>query len=251
MMTADEKNHVISNANDELDRQIMRLDSIFPFIAGEISDEARLGSLSHWAYSNRNAPKTASNERPRREVASNKDLVHALQEAEAASRSEARRDAVLARRQRRAHADSDMDDVRAAGSRKAQSSRSRLAGGDHTPASHNQSGATGSSGQAKRRKVERPVAVEAGAAMERSASGAGGSGRAVSKDAADATKKRSRAPNSNATSRKRYVCFVLRWYDLTNYEQKQHWGHRCRLSRYSSFSACWDCCCCDYATQRS
>ncbi|KAL4782845.1 hypothetical protein BJX76DRAFT_331637 [Aspergillus varians] len=200
MMTADEKNHVISNANDELDRQIMRLDSVFPFIAGEISDEARLGSLSHWAYSNRNAPKTTTNERPRREVASNKDLVHAIQEAEAASRSEARREAVLARRQRRAHVDSDMDEARAAGSRKGQSSKSRVTGDN---VAHNQSGAAGSSGQAKRRKVERPVTGEAGAAMERSASGAGASARAASRDATDAIKKRSRAPNANSAARKR------------------------------------------------
>ncbi|KAL2839976.1 hypothetical protein BJY01DRAFT_218871 [Aspergillus pseudoustus] len=200
MVTADEKNHVISNANDELDRQIMRLDSIFPFIAGEISEEARLGSLNHWAYSNRNATKSTGSERPRREAASNKDLVHALQEAEAVSRSEARREAVLARR-RRAHADSDFDDGRAAGSRKGQSNKSRVAA-DHGSLGQNQP-ATGSSGQAKRRKVERPPNVEAGAAMERSASGAGASARGGAKESTDAIKKRQRAPNANAAARKR------------------------------------------------
>ncbi|GAB1203946.1 hypothetical protein APSETT445_002591 [Aspergillus pseudonomiae] len=195
MMTADEKNHVISNANDELDRQLLRLDTIFPFIAGEISDEARLGSLTHWAYSNRNAVKTTTNERPRREAASNKDLAHALHEAEAASRSEARREAVLARKQRRTHADSDFDDARAGG-RKGQSGKARgAAANDASAVGHGQAGA---SGQTKRRKVERPPTVDTGAAMERSASGAGASGRAGSKDAADATKKRSRAPNANA-----------------------------------------------------
>ncbi|KKK21413.1 hypothetical protein AOCH_007023, partial [Aspergillus ochraceoroseus] len=206
MMTADEKNHVISNANDELDRQLMRLDSIFPFIAGEISEESRLGSLSHWAYSNRNVPKPPPNERPRREAASNKDLVHALQEAEAASRSEARREAALARRQRRAHADSDLEEVRAAGARKGQGSKSRGgagagAGVDQASLGHTQGGTTGSSGQTKRRKVERPAAVEAaGTPMERSASGAGSSARAASKEVGDATKKRVRAPNSNTTA---------------------------------------------------
>ncbi|KAL5336766.1 hypothetical protein BJX70DRAFT_371476 [Aspergillus crustosus] len=200
MMTADEKNHVISNANDELDRQIMRLDSIYPFIAGEISDEARLGSLSHWAYSNRDAPKTTAAERPRREAASNKDLVHALQEAEAASRSETRREAVMARRQRRGHADSDLDEARAAGNRKGQGNKNRVPAGDGA-LRHNQPGTMGSSGQAKRRKVERP-AVE-GAAMERSASGAGASARTTSKDGTEPIKKRPRAPNTNAAARKR------------------------------------------------
>ncbi|PYH28587.1 putative PHD finger domain protein (Ing1) [Aspergillus neoniger CBS 115656] len=200
MMTADEKNHVISNANDELDRQLTRLDSIFPFIAGEISDEARLGSLTHWAYTNRNAPKTTTNERPRREAASTKELAHAIHEAEAASRSEARREAVIARRQRRTHADSDLDDVRAGGARKGQSSKSRGGAGTGDQAGHGQ-GNTGS-GQAKRRKVERPAPVEAGAAMERTASSASTSRQAASKDPAEATKKR-RAPNTNAAARKR------------------------------------------------
>ncbi|KAL4976681.1 hypothetical protein BDW66DRAFT_49166 [Aspergillus desertorum] len=204
MLTADEKNHVISNANDELDRQLMRLDSIFPFIAGEVSEEARLGSLSHWAYSNRNVPKTTTNERPRREAASNKDLAHALHEAEAASRSEARREAVLARKQRRAHADSDLEEARAAGSRKGQSNKNRAVGVDH---GHSQAGTAGSS-QTKRRKVERPGTAETGAAMERSASGTGASGRAVSKDAIDTTKKRSRASNVNAAARKRNITGV-------------------------------------------
>ncbi|KAL2866541.1 putative PHD finger domain protein (Ing1) [Aspergillus lucknowensis] len=200
MMTADEKNHVISNANEELDRQIMRLDMIFPWISGEISEEARLGSLNHWAYSNRNAAKS-TNERPRREAASNKDLVHALHEAEAASRSEARREAVLARRQRRAHADSDLEEARAAGSRKGQGSKGRVPA-DAGSIGQSHSGNTGSSSQAKRRKVERPATVEGSAAMERSVSSAGGS-RGGPKDTADATKKRPRAPNANAAARKR------------------------------------------------
>jgi hypothetical protein len=209
MMTADEKNHVISNANDELDRQLLRIDGVFPFIAGEISEEARLGSLTHWAYSNRNAAKTTTNERPRREVASNRqDLNHAL-ENEAGSRSDARRDA--ARKQRRTHADSDFDDARASGSRKGQVSKPRsgvgAATGDLSVGHGAQtSGASGTSGATKRRKVERPPAADTGAAMERSASGAGNvSGRGASKDAtaSDATKKRSRAPNTNAAARKR------------------------------------------------
>ncbi|PKY02789.1 hypothetical protein P168DRAFT_291910 [Aspergillus campestris IBT 28561] len=184
MMTADEKNHVVSNANDELDRQLLRLDTIYPYIAGEISEEARMGSVTHWAYSNRNTAKPPANERPRREAASNKDLAHALHEAEAASRSEARREAVLARRQRRTHVDSDMDDTRG---RKGQGSKSRA-------------GEAGHGAQTKRRKVERPAPVD-GAAMERTTSGTGASGRGVSKDGAE-VKKRARAPNSTA-ARKR------------------------------------------------
>lgn len=195
MMTADEKNHVISNANEELDRQIVRLDTVFPYIAGEISEEARLGSLTHWAYSNKSAAKAATTERPRREAVSNRqDLTHALHEAEAASRSEARREAVLARKQqRRAPVDVDYEDAR--GARKGASGKSR---GDNA----------GESAASKRRKVERPSTVDIGTPMERSASGPG-SQRVTSKDAAE--KKRSRAPNTggSAAARKKYVCVLF------------------------------------------
>jgi len=189
-MTADEKNHVISNANEELDRQIVRLDTVFPYIAGEISDEARLGSLSHWAYSNKSAAKAATNERPRREAVNHRqDLTHVLQEAEAASRSEARREAVLARKARRGNVDADYEDTRAP--RKTNTTKSR---GDNT---------TADSAAAKRRKVERPAPVDIGTSMERTVSGAGNQ-RVSSKDGAE--KKRSRAPNPNAAAaRKKYV----------------------------------------------
>ncbi|EAW10601.1 putative PHD finger domain protein (Ing1) [Aspergillus clavatus NRRL 1] len=208
MMTADEKNHVISNANDELDRQLLRTDGIFPFIAGEISEESRLGSLTHWAYSNRNAAKTVTNERPRRETASNKqDFAHGGHEGEGSHRGDARREG--ARKQRRTHADSDFDDARASGSRKGQAGKSRGGAGtapSEQPAVGAQGSGAGTSGATKRRKVERPPPVDTGVAvMERSASGTGNaSARGASKDATgDATKKRSRAPNPNAASRKR------------------------------------------------
>jgi hypothetical protein len=192
MMTADEKNHVISNANEELDRQIIRLDTVFPYIAGEISEEARLGSLTHWAYSNKSAAKAATNERPRREaVAHRQDLSHVLHEAEAASRSEARRDAVMARKQRRAHVDADYEEVRGSGARKTNNGKSR--GGDQT---------ADPSVAPKRRKVERPhLPVDTSVPMERSASGAT-SQRVANKDPAE--KKRSRAPNPTAAARKKY-----------------------------------------------
>lgn len=204
MMTADEKNHVITNANDELDHQLFRLDSIFPYIAGEISEESRLGSLNHWAYSNRSNAKTAgstANERPRREAASNNTahLVQALHEAEAASRSEARREAALARKHRRNHAESDFDETRAGGARKGAVAKTTDAVAVSTAA------------PAKRRRVEKPQPAPTGAAMERSLSGVNSAGRATSKDAAGSdAKKRARAPNAvSAAGRKRYGFLIV------------------------------------------
>lgn len=203
-MTADEKNHVISNANDELGHQITRLDTVFPYIAGEVSDESRLGSLTHWAYSNRGTVTKTTNERPRREAAAAKEL--AAQEAESLSRSEARREAVVARKHRRGHAD-EFDDARASGARKSHGAKARAGGtaaaGEHTAID----GTTGATAATKRRKVER-LPAESGTAMERTVSGTSNAGRAASKDTpgSDATKKRSRAPNSNPTAaRKRYA----------------------------------------------
>lgn len=214
-MTADEKNHVITNANDELDRQMLRLDTVFPYMAGEISEETRLGSLTHWAYSNKNTAKAAERERPRRETASHRHD-HGHHENEAASRSEARREAALARKQRRAqHADSDLDEHRVTASRKGHASRARGSGagagvsGQSAAGHAGASGSAGSAAPAKRRKVERPPTVDTGAAaMERSNSGVGNStGRANSKDvpAQEAGKKRTRAPNGTTGARKRYV----------------------------------------------
>lgn len=233
MMTADEKNHVISNANEELDRQIVRLDTVFPYIAGEISEEARLGSLTHWAYSNKTAAKAATTERPRREAVANRpDLTQAF-EAEAASRSELRREAVLARKQRRTNVDADYEDSRTA--RKANSGKSR---GDN--------GTVEQSAAAKRRRVDRPQAMEIGAPMERSASGAGGQ-RAPNKDAAE--KKRSRAPNaSGATARKKYVFLVTKkpFRLLTLFQDQRY--IQCYLASFGSLASYWhiqcptDCC---------
>jgi hypothetical protein len=211
MMTADEKNHVISNANEELDRQIVRLDTVFPYIAGEISEEARLGSLTHWAYSNKTAAKAATNERPRREAVNHRqDLSHVLHEAEAASRSEARREAVLARKQRRAHVDADYEETRSSGARKTNNGKSR--GGD----------AADPSAAPKRRKVERPaLPVDTSIPMERSASGAQ-SQRAANKDTAE--KKRSRAPNSTAAARKKYAlpCFTPAMHQTNAFTGPMH-----------------------------
>lgn len=254
-MTADEKNHVISNANEELDRQIIRLDTVFPYIAGEISEEARLGSMSHWAYSNKSTAKAATNERPRREAVSQRqDIAYPLHEAEVASRSEARREAVQARR-RRNHIDADYEEPRGAG-RKTNTGKSRA---DNAPADQ----------APKRRKVERPTAIDMGAPMERSASGTGNQ-RASAKDGTE--KKRSRAPNSTtAAARKKYVpnqvtpnthkanclsllpqakchiqCWIARVGPLTSYRNIQCPARSCKprpqhspTTVFTSSAECW------------
>ncbi|KAI9814595.1 MAG: hypothetical protein M1827_003151 [Pycnora praestabilis] len=117
LVTLDEKNHVISTATEALNKQLMRCDSSFPYIEGEISEEARCGSLTHWAYADKTLGKpngTMAGERSRRDVAATNSLAAAaaaIHEGEAAaSRSESRREAMLARKNRNHHVDSDLDE---------------------------------------------------------------------------------------------------------------------------------------------
>ncbi|KAF2857652.1 hypothetical protein K470DRAFT_260593 [Piedraia hortae CBS 480.64] len=46
----EEKNIVLAEANRVLSQQLMRFDSVLPHLDEEISEEARLGSSTHWAY---------------------------------------------------------------------------------------------------------------------------------------------------------------------------------------------------------
>ena len=101
LVSLDEKNHVISTATQALQKQLARCESSYGSVGNEISDEARHGSLSHWAYAEKPGSRTngSSNERPRRDVANASSLA-GLTSEEMASRSESRREAMAARRSR-------------------------------------------------------------------------------------------------------------------------------------------------------
>jgi len=168
----DEKNHVLTTANDTLARQLARLDGTIPYIETEISEEARLGSNTHWALPHmKDLRRTAvppPTERSRREIQAANSLAAAaaaVHEGDiAATRSEARREAMLAKRTRHANLDSDFDD-RGAG-KKAQTTKHRkmqevLAGNVKSI------GAGSLAAQShKRRRIEKGVAP----ALDRSAS---------------------------------------------------------------------------------
>ncbi|KAH8697586.1 hypothetical protein BGW36DRAFT_169716 [Talaromyces proteolyticus] len=198
MMTADEKNHVLTNANDELDHQLFRLNTIFPYISGEVSEEARLGSLTHWAYTNRTTAKAATtgNERPRREAASaTSHFVHALHESEGLShRGDGRRE--NPRKQRRNHAELDSDDIRTVTNRKGGAAKARANAVYHADS------AITAQAPKRRKVVEKPAPVQVGGTiMERSISAVTNNGRAVSKDSLNAdAKKRPRATNAVSTA---------------------------------------------------
>lgn len=126
LATLDEKNHVINTAIDCLEKQQKRCNSSFPHIEDEISEEARLGSLTHWAYTDKAAEKKGiiAGERTRR-AANNAAAIH---EAEvAALRSESRREALASKKSRNQHLDSDFDDGRTVGKKAQASGKGRKA----------------------------------------------------------------------------------------------------------------------------
>lgn len=213
MFTSDEKNHVLVNTNDELQRQLGRLDAVYPYVEGEVSDEARLGSSTHWAYSSedpKNKKKNngpSGNERTRREVAAANQS--AAQEADAASRSETRRQAVNTRKNKRTHADLDFEDGRPTTT----TTRKPAAGGKNqrstdTPdrsANSAANTATATPAPAKRRKVEKQAQTQPASTAEPTSNPIAGPADAKDTSAPDAApKKRTRAP-PNPAGRKRYA----------------------------------------------
>ncbi|KAI8307136.1 Transcriptional regulatory protein PHO23 [Colletotrichum sp. SAR11_59] len=111
----EEKNHVISTANDALQKQLARIDDVWPHVESEFSDEAKWGSNTHWAYpENRAVSKAAHAERSRREGAAAISAAAQQLAEEAAARSDARKQAVQAKKnQKTQHQETDGDDAEA------------------------------------------------------------------------------------------------------------------------------------------
>jgi hypothetical protein len=226
----DEKNVVMAEANRALAQQLARLDSVMPHIENEISEESRLGSLTHWAYQDNRTKKqttTSQSERNRRDVAATSSLAAAAAAVHdqdiAAARGEARRET---KKTNRAQAmDSDFDDRP---TKRAQTGKSRK-NADAEPKGSGLGIANGiaTAATTKRRKFEK--APTGGApAMERSASGMSTVTKAVrgagnttprSTPAVETTKKKGKpgpAPGTGA-GKKRYTRyrFLQCVYQLT------------------------------------
>ncbi|KAI2284999.1 hypothetical protein LOZ03_006655, partial [Ophidiomyces ophidiicola] len=198
--TMDEKNHVTRNAYLSLRKDMNRLEMIYPFVEKEVSDEARLGSRTHWAYLTKPAKPTgpSGSERPRREVATREHRDAAQDES---TQRETRRETTGVRKPRRTQAEIEADESR---SRKTNYNAKSRAG---APAEFSQVDQTAIIAPVpKRRRVEKPPPTPTFAVMERSASVATntGAGRSGVKEspAPESGKRRARAQNA-AASRKR------------------------------------------------
>lgn len=91
----DEKNVVLSEANRVLALQHKRLDSVWPHLEEEIGEDARLGSMTHWAYSdNRQKIKATTNTQSRRDgIAATNALANVAAAIHDNEVAQARRDA--------------------------------------------------------------------------------------------------------------------------------------------------------------
>lgn len=196
LVSLEEKNHVISTANDALQRQLARVNDVWPHLENEFSDEAKWGSTTHWAYPENRSGRSQP-ERMRRDGAAAISAAAQALADEAAARSDARKQALQAKRSlKNANQGSDMDEV----SKK--SSKARRATDNDSVGL----GISGAGGQ-KRRKTEK--GINGGTAMERTASGAlsaASKGKASPRGTpAPEPKKRKALPTAGAQAKKKYV----------------------------------------------
>ncbi|KAH6716581.1 hypothetical protein BKA61DRAFT_630780 [Leptodontidium sp. MPI-SDFR-AT-0119] len=206
LVSLDEKNHVISTASEALNKQLARIDECFPYIELEVSEEARFGSTTHWAYPENRQPKVPVGV-SRREIAAANSLSAAAQQIaeEAAARSDARKQAILERKKGKTQqAESDFDEERNKEKKVHGNTKGRKA------ADAVGLGITNGNGNPpKRRKVEKGPA--GGVVMEKSLSSVFANGATKGKAASPREtpvpepKKRSRATATNGQTRKRYV----------------------------------------------
>ncbi|KAG8405521.1 hypothetical protein J3458_022170 [Metarhizium acridum] len=115
LVSLEEKNHVLSTANEALQRQLARAEDVWPYLENEFSDEAKWGSTTHWAYpENRTGSKVSHTERARRDGAAAISAAAQALAEEAAARSDARKQAVQAKKGLKSQQqDSDADDLEA------------------------------------------------------------------------------------------------------------------------------------------
>ncbi|RKU44654.1 hypothetical protein DL546_002428 [Coniochaeta pulveracea] len=217
LVSLEEKNHVISGANEALDRQLNRIEELWPHLEGEFSDEAKWGSTTHWAYLDNRIAKANSNsqaERSRRDGAAALSAAAQQLAEEAAARSNDRKQAVAAKKNSKNQQANETD-----GQGKHQEpSRKSVAGKSRKPAApatetdggvglgiSNPSPANGTTAAPKRRKVDKQQAnAGSGAGVEKAMASVFGASAAKPKTtsprgtpAPEATKKRKALPTSS------------------------------------------------------
>ncbi|KAJ2972556.1 hypothetical protein NUW58_g9161 [Xylaria curta] len=222
LVSLEEKNHVISTANEALSKHLSRVNDVWPHLENEFSDEAKWGSTTHWAYPENRINRANQAERSRRDGAAViTAAAQQLQVEEAAARSDARKQALMAKKGlKNQHQDSDPDDheskQKGEPSKKTQSgSKARKGAESATPVGLGITAGVTTNGNppTKRRKVENSnKVVNGGQAMERAMSSVYGGNAPKSKNtspratpAPEPTKKRKALPTANGASKKSLI----------------------------------------------
>jgi hypothetical protein len=231
LVSLDEKNHVISTAAEALNKQLARIDDCFPYVEQEVSEEARNGSTTHWAYPENRVPKAGVS---RREIASANNIAAAVQHVaadEAAARSDARKQALLDKKKgKNQHIESDFDDHHDRNKDKKLHGNSKVRKtADASPAvGLGIANGVASNGNARKRQKVENKGPGGGAPMERSASavfnnvGTATKTKAASPRGTPVPEAKKRSRNTGATnghSRKRYVCRNLSFDSAKRYTE--------------------------------
>ncbi|KAI0541745.1 hypothetical protein GGR58DRAFT_414207 [Xylaria digitata] len=219
LVSLEEKNHVISTANEALSKHLSRINDVWPHLENEFSDEAKWGSTTHWAYPENRINRANQAERSRRDGAAViTAAAQQLQVEEAAARSDARKQALMAKKSlKNQHQDSDADDhenkQKSEPSKKAQGGgKARKGAESTTPVGLGITTTANANGNppSKRRKVENnSKTVNGGQAMERAMSSVYNNNAPKPKNASpratpapEPTKKRKALPTANGIAKK-------------------------------------------------
>ncbi|KAI0384916.1 hypothetical protein F5Y04DRAFT_248059 [Hypomontagnella monticulosa] len=222
LVSLEEKNHVISTANEALSKQLARINDVWPHLETEFSDEAKWGSTTHWAYPENRLNRANQAERSRRDGAATITAAAQQLAEEAAARSDARKQALIAKKGLKTqHQDSDADDHdnkhkdgptkkssngSSSKARKTADAAAPVGLGITAPATSN---ATNGNPPPKRRKVETNKPANGGQPMERAMSSVFGNNTTKAKNsspratpAPEQPKKRKALPTVNGASKK-------------------------------------------------
>jgi ditrans,polycis-polyprenyl diphosphate synthase len=212
LVSLEEKNHVISTANDALQKQLSRIEDVWPHLEAEFSEEAKWGSATHWAYvENRQAKANDRQaERSRREGAATLSAAAQALADEAAARSNDRKQALAAKKNlKNQAADADADKAQETGKKTQVKSRKPLP--DSGPVGLGITPGPSASGPTKRRKPE--PKPNGGTPTERAMGSVFGANASKAKTTSpretpapeSGSKKRKALPTSSSQAKKRYV----------------------------------------------
>ncbi|KAK0386402.1 hypothetical protein NLU13_6239 [Sarocladium strictum] len=210
LVSLEEKNHVLSTANDALQKQLTRIEDVWPYLEDEFSDEAKWGSTTHWAYPENRTGKSSHAERTRRDGAAAISAAAQALADEAAARSDARKQAIQAKKSlKNNHLESDFDDHDGKGKGEGKKTKARKTAAESAVGLGITTGTSANGNPPpKKRKVER--GPNGAAATERAMAGVfGAAGQPKAKTnsprgtpAPEGPKKRKALPSASGQAKK-------------------------------------------------